>query len=129
MPILKARETKKINLVTDPEAWVEVFTKQTYGDYLKIQKAMLGQGMDMAEETKKNAKPSVKADISAFMLATLETMVVGWNYTDESNNVLPLTQANLLLLDKEDGLTIFNAVSEDAGLPQDEESQNLEKAS
>lgn len=130
MPVLKARETKKITLVTDPTAWVEIYVKQTYGDSMKIQKAMLGDGMDLGDGDKKS-RPKIKGDISAYMMATLECMMVNWNFTDEAGIVLPITKENIALLDNEDGSKIFLEVNgEDAtGLDQDEDAKNLEKSS
>jgi hypothetical protein len=128
MPVLKTQlETRKISLVTDPEAYVEVRLKQTYGDFLAIQKEMMGDGMS-ADEL---GKTQMKVDVSAFMISTLVNMIVGWNFTDESGVALPVTRENILLLDTKDASYVFTEITENGenGLGQDEETKKKEKNS
>lgn len=126
MPVLKTkRETKKLNLLSDPEAWVEVYVSQTYGDFLEIQKASMS-AMKVTGGQQESSS-GLEADLSSFMTSTLERMIVAWNFTNEAGEPLPVTMEHIKLMDTKDVLFIFNEISKTAGVISDVDKKKDEK--
>ncbi len=133
MPVLKTqRETKKIILPNDKEAWVKVYVSQNYGDTKAIQKAALSKmklaqgGSSDAEKEKamEKSKNSIEADLSTLISVTLNRMILAWNFTDENKNDLPVTAENIDLLESVDAMFIFGEIGEDE---TEEEKEDIKK--
>lgn len=128
MPVLKTkRETKKVVLPSDKEAWIEVYESQNYGDTKAIQSAALSKmkmtqgGPSVGKD--KREDPSVEVDLPTLICVTLNRMIVGWNFTDENKNPLPVNEQNIEFLNSDDAMFVFGEISGET----DEEKEEKEK--
>jgi hypothetical protein len=115
MPQLRDYGTDRLVLPSDPEAWVDMKRRASYGDKAAAQDSMMK--ISHVDASKLNGKRREQAMIDqqsgramvtdfetmAYMMTLLQRLIVAWNYTDELGHALPINRANLELLDGEDG--------------------------
>jgi hypothetical protein len=115
MPQLKSSGTDRLILPSDPEAWVEMKSKASWGDKTAAQNAMMKiSQVDLAQVDPAKAH-LIEADMEsgrgvlteietgAFFGTLLERLIVAWNFTDENDHPLPVSIENLEMLEAEDG--------------------------
>lgn len=112
MSYLKQAETDQLTLPSDPAYWVKLKTKATYGDILAAQSAMLQitQGSNGS-----SGQITTEMEWAAYMRILSLRMITEWNLTDAQNQVLPLSEASLDLLDPEDGNFLATEVQKRSG--------------
>jgi hypothetical protein len=115
MPVLRDHGTERLTLPSDREAWVEMKRRASYGDKAAAQDAIVkvtqvhaSKLTDAKREVAVIDPQSGRAmltefETSAYMMTLLERVIVAWNFTDDLGRTLPITRANLEMLDADDG--------------------------
>jgi hypothetical protein len=140
MPRLRAPGTERLALPSDPEAWVEMKMRATFGDVSHAQKATLEITTEDARQINgaRRGRAIVQGPLAitpdfdggAYLPALLERMIVAWNYTDDLDQPLPITRANLALLDAEDAEFLqAEAQRRAGGRPQDQQDPSRKPSS
>jgi hypothetical protein len=104
---LKAHGSERLTLPSDPEFWVEMKLKGTYGDKLAAQQAIM-KGVDIvavanAVESGNGTGAVTEVESAAFFQVVLLRLITAWNLTDLDGQELPITGETIGLLDDEDG--------------------------
>lgn len=117
MPQLRASGVDRLPLPSDPEAWVEMKRRASYGDKTAAQEAMVNVSIRQAGQPRANGKRRNQMvvmsedgrellnefETQAYMLTLLQRLITAWNFTDERGETLAINRTNLELLDAEDG--------------------------
>jgi hypothetical protein len=117
MPQLRAPGVDRLALPSDPEAWVEMKHRASYGDKTAAQEAMVNVSVRQAGQGRSNGKKRNQMvvvaedgrellnefETQAYMLTLLQRLITAWNFTDERGETLAINRTNLELLDAEDG--------------------------
>lgn len=93
------RPTDKVNLVSDPEQWVEYYTRLNWGD----RKAFRGTAAGVADG---GDTLTVSVDVA------LARLIKDWSLTDKDGNKLPVVQSSFDLLENDDLDKIAGALAE-----------------
>lgn len=109
------RPTKRIQLVSDPEQWVDYYTKLNWGDRKTFNEASKGFG-------------SGGADITISVDLSMARLLKDWSLTDKDGGKLPLDQASFDLLEVVDADAIAGALAEVLA-PRSEEDEAKKKVS
>lgn len=92
---VKDRETKKVNFVSSPDDYIEIYTDLLFGDVREIDKLQKG---DKGNEI----------DIGIKMIILIAK---GWSITDDNGETLPINKENLSQLPSKDINEITKAVT------------------
>ncbi len=111
MGYLSAAETDELKLPSNPEFWVRMKRRASYGDNRAAQSAMLQVSAAPQQPQQPNGQqlngnaPQMVTDVEiGEYLGTLTVrLIVEWNITDVEGKLLPITLPNLDRLDPEDG--------------------------
>lgn len=118
MPQLRAPGVDRLSLPSDPEAWVDMKQRASYGDRSAAQEAMVNVSIRQAgghgrsNGRKRNQMVFAaeggqevlnEFETQAYMATLLCRLITDWNMTDERGEPLAITRANLELLDAVDG--------------------------
>ena len=100
MPYLKQSEADQLALPSDSAYWVKLKTKATYGDVLAAQSAMLQitQGSNGS-----SGQVVTEMEWAAYLRTLSMRLITEWNLDDGQGQILPISEANLELLQPEDG--------------------------
>lgn len=104
MSYFTARKTKKVELPSDSNYWVEIITDFKYGELKKLSEVG-------------SAEQSETSD------ALLQLAIASWNLDDENGAVLEINQENIDRLNKDDVTAILQAAS-DAVSSDDDTKKN-----
>jgi len=118
MPQLRGPGVDRLVLPSDPQAWVDMKLRASYGDRTAAQEAMVNVSVRQAgangrSQGRRNQMVTIdqgsgqqlltEFETQAYFLTLLQRLIVDWNFTDEFGAPLPINRANLELLDAEDG--------------------------
>lgn len=115
MPYVGVVKTDRLVLPSNPDYWVEMKARPTYGDRQAAQKAMLRVSQVDLASVPPEKMASVEADpesgrgvlteieVNAFFETYLTHLITDWNLDLANGERLPITTASLALLDDQDG--------------------------
>lgn len=92
------RTTKKVKLPSNPDFWVEIFTDIKWGESKHFMQIKDDGSIDMV------------ASADQFLLHLIQQ----WNLTGEDDEVVPVTQENIDLLERDDALLLVKEAGGDA---------------
>jgi hypothetical protein len=120
---LKTVATDRLMLPSDPEYWVEMRQKVTYGAKLAAQQSMMGSvDLRSFDPGASNGAAVTALETAAYFARLLVAMVADWNLTDLDGNKLDVTEASIKLLEDEDGEFLQTEVRKRlAGRPKERE--------
>lgn len=104
MSYQKDPETDQLHLPSDGQWWVKMKRKATFGD----EEAAKGSMIKISAAVPNGHQPTKEdvisqTEVAAFSVMLISRLVVEWNLTDQKEAILPITPANVALLDAEDG--------------------------
>jgi hypothetical protein len=115
MAYLKTQGVDRLTLPSDPEYWVELKAKATYGDTIAAYRAMFNTNIvdlrNVPEDkiAKVQANPGdttgiiTESELDTYYKILISRLIVNWNLTDENERPLPINPETIELLDPEDG--------------------------
>lgn len=104
-----ARETKRINLPSDPNYWVELYIDQKWGEGKKYLRP--GEDGDFND--------SITVNASRF----LASVIVDWNLDGPDGKKMPITEENIDLLDQIDGLALIKLTGNSTEVAEEKKSK------
>lgn len=93
----EGRSKRKVNLLSNPDYWVEIYTDIKWGQSKKALTVTEDGNIDMV--------------LSADKL--LGMLIIGWNLDDEAGNILEVNQENIDRLEPADALHLAKAAGAD----------------
>jgi hypothetical protein len=116
MPYQKPVETDQLFMPSSPEFWVRMKKRASHGDRAAAQDAMLSVARDdeLEHDGTMTGKGVViatgqgyvsKAELSTYTAALICRLVLEWNFTDDKDEILPITIETILApwFDPDDG--------------------------
>lgn len=116
MPYKKRGAPSRLNLPSDPDYWVVMKARPSFGDKSAAQSAMVDITQVADEKTVPKAKRKklvvdkatgagvlTEVETQAYFSTLLSRLIIEWNLTDERDKVLPITVEAIDELEPEDG--------------------------
>lgn len=88
----------------EPSESVQIRPKLSFGDKLAIEKSMFTVRTEKGDV-------SMEAELTAMKQTTLERMIVGWTFTDEQGQPVPVTPDTIRSLDAETAEYIYEQIN------------------
>ena len=119
MSYLKAGGVERLQLPSDPQYWVEMKLRASYGDKLAAQQSMFSS-VDLAAAAAANGGGMPTAlETAGYFRCILARLITKWNLTDHEDQPLPITEETIGWLEDEDGEFLQQAArSRLAGRPK-----------
>lgn len=111
MAYLKSAGVTRVTLPSNPEYWVELKSKLSYGDALAAQKALLNvEAVEQLDTDEHDVVTKLESD--TYFTTLLLRAIVRWNLDDEDGSTWEVTAENIARLENEDGQELIRHARE-----------------